>query len=267
MSRRHQSILNVLSPSFSNVYSFEFDGVDENFSSSLTVPNSDKTLSYWVNANGTYTNNPTQGYGPAAIMASNGSTTQNAIGLMYYKGNELYPSMQGWNPERTLYQTWTARDLNFEGAGWHHILWTYDSSTEYAQCFVDGSGPQTFTQFIGSGTTTNIWSENAIYNGGFSIGSQRSGVNFAGYFEGLVDEVAVFNSVLSQTDINTIYGTGTPSSLAALNPVAWYRMGEEATFSNPGGTGTWTLTDQGSGSNNATSANMEEADRKENIPT
>ena len=44
-------------------------------------------------------------------------------------------------------------------------------------------------------------------------------------------------------------------------------MGEEATFSNPGGTGNWTLTDQGTGGADATSVNMEEADKTTDVPT
>ena len=74
--------------------------------------------------------------------------------------------------------------------------------------------------------------------------------------EGLIDEVAMFNSALTATQISNIYkgeesggsgGTnGVPGSLDTFNPLGWWRMGD-----NDGGTGT-TITDQGSGGNDGT---------------
>ena len=79
------------------------------------------------------------------------------------------------------------------------------------------------------------------------------------YFPGLIDEVAIFGSALSDGgvstgatasgDIATVYNSGVPGDIASLSPVSWWRMGD-----NDGGTGT-TVTDQGSGSNNGTLTN------------
>ena len=67
--------------------------------------------------------------------------------------------------------------------------------------------------------------------------------------EGLIDEVAIFNSALSASDITAIYNSGTPDDLSSYSPVGWWRMGD-----NDGGTGT-TITDQGSGGNDGTLTN------------
>ena len=75
------------------------------------------------------------------------------------------------------------------------------------------------------------------------------------YHQGLIDEVSFFNSALSATDISTLRGgasagtLGVPADISSLNPVGWWRMGD-----NDSGTGT-TITDQGSGSNNGTLTN------------
>jgi hypothetical protein len=64
-----------------------------------------------------------------------------------------------------------------------------------------------------------------------------------------MDEVAIFDSTLSSSDISTIYNSGTPSNISSLSPAGWWRMGE-----NDGASGT-TITDQGSGSNDGTLVN------------
>ena len=52
------------------------------------------------------------------------------------------------------------------------------------------------------------------------------------YFAGNIDEVAGWNSDKSAS-VSTIYNSGTPNDLTSLSPVAWYRMGDSATFREP----------------------------------
>jgi len=106
--------------------------------------------------------------------------------------------------------------------------------------------------------------------GTLSRSSMASSLTFAGGtgtmtsvgfvpFSGLIDEFAVFDSVLSASQITNIYkgeesggsgGTnGTPGDLSTFSPVGWWRMGD-----NDGGTGS-TVTDQGSGGNDGTLTN------------
>ena len=86
------------------------------------------------------------------------------------------------------------------------------------------------------------------------------------YRKGELDELAVFTTALSSANVTSIYNSGTPNDISSLSPLSWWRMGEEATFSNPGGSGNWTLVDQGSGGSNATSINMAEASRTTETP-
>jgi len=98
----------------------------------------------------------------------------------------------------------------------------------------------------GSLNTSNINVPQATSISNPVIGSQ----NGTGYFlNGYVDEVAIFNSALSASDVSDIYNSGVPADLTSLSPVGWWRMGE-----NDGGTGT-TITDQGSGGNDGTLTN------------
>jgi len=80
----------------------------------------------------------------------------------------------------------------------------------------------------------------------FQIGRYFNG---AQYFAGNMDEVAVFNSELSLSDVTAIYNSGVPASLSSYSSlVSWWRCGDNDT--SP------TLTDNGSGGNNGTMTNF-----------
>ena len=83
------------------------------------------------------------------------------------------------------------------------------------------------------------------------------------FFLNNIDEVSVFNSILSDPDITSIYNSGVPADLTSLSPLGWWRMGEEATW----GGRDWTLVDQGSGGNNGLTQNMAEASRVTDVPS
>jgi len=80
------------------------------------------------------------------------------------------------------------------------------------------------------------------------------------FTNGFVDEVALFNTALSDGgvsvganaggDIATIYNSGIPGDLSTLNPSAWWRMGD----GTEAGSGT-TVYDMSSNSNNGTLTN------------
>ena len=67
-------------------------------------------------------------------------------------------------------------------------------------------------------------------------------------FGGFLDELAVYATALTAVQIAAIYnqgGAGKPGDLSLLPSYAsirgWWRMGEDAIFSNPGGAGEWTI--------------------------
>ena len=64
--------------------------------------------------------------------------------------------------------------------------------------------------------------------------------------DGKIDEVGIWTSALSASDITAIYNSGVPDDISTYSPVLHYRMGD-----NDAGTGT-NITDQGSGGNNGT---------------
>jgi len=126
---------------------------------------------------------------------------------------------------------------------WHHLCIVWDNSTTTAIIYEDGVPVITDTSVTG---TLNPATQS------FYIGAETSVP--ANPIQGSIDEVSIWDTALSPTDVAAVYGGGTPSDLTSLSPITWYRMGEEATF-DPIPT-EWTIPDQ-AGSNDGTSANMD----------
>ena len=130
---------------------------------------------------------------------------------------------------------WISRSHGMSNGNWYHVAVTYDGAT--AALYVDGAR-------LGATESISIVMEQATRN---SYIAKPLGTG--AYFDGTVDEVALWSTALSAANIAGIYGGGKPRDLAYLNPVGWWRMGDD-----DGGAGT-TITDQGSGGNNGTLTN------------
>ena len=135
---------------------------------------------------------------------------------------------------------------------WHHLVFTYDGGT-HPLCYIDGQSV-TLTQ----GFSTWFAPPNNSYN--FRIGKADG---FSG-FSGSIDEVAIWNTALTSTQVSEIYSaTGTNvterlSDIESSNLKLWYRMGDGDTFP--------TITDNAS-SNDGTMTNMDSSDIVSDTPS
>ncbi len=85
-----------------------------------------------------------------------------------------------------------------ETSGWHHVVATYDSSTERFKIYVDGA-ERANQKFLGFGTIgTN--------NNDISIGSYR-GLNYF-QLDGLLDDMAVWNRALNSKEVLSLWNNG-----------------------------------------------------------
>jgi len=202
--------------SFSNTYSVDFDGtndyMDAGNDSSLSI-SGDLTLSAWINLDslGAF-----QG-----IISKRSSTTNYQLFIRNTNVLSFYDGRIATNDNTAL-----------TAGSWIHVAVVVSGSS--ASFYRDGSFSST-----GSGISVNSNTAN------LTIGEILGG----SFLNGKVDEVSVFDSALSASDITSIYNSGVPGDLTSLSPVGWWRMGD-----NDGGTGT-TITDQGSGGNDGTLTN------------
>jgi len=236
-------------PSFNNTYSLNFDGVDDYIETTKTTALTTASLSMWVKVSGNFGVNERQSlasnddynHGRDFIIADTPTTTNDAyIGM--FAGGIIHG------------KTSALGGIPINDGNWHHLVWTYDGSAGTSasiNMYVDGQNQYSNASY------SSYWS----YEIKFQYFCKPTSANT--YFSGSMDEVAYFNSILSASDVTTIYNSGVPADLTSYSPTAWYRMGDAATWDGA----KWTLVDQGSGSNNGESVNMVEADREEDTPS
>ncbi len=218
---------------FVNEYSMSFDGIDEYISiPTITLP-TDFSVSMWVKAT-TSGSVRDQVFGGASGFFLFGTVVLNGganANKMCYSNGSAYVAL---TPA-------IIRDGN-----WHNIVITYNSSATNLIAYTDG-----------------IETYNATYDAGTNNVIDRiSEDTYGNYWKGNLDELAVWTSELSASDVTSIYNGGVPTDLTSLSPLSWWRMGDGDTWNGS----TWTLTDNGSGGNDATSVNMEEGDRVTDVP-
>jgi len=214
---------------FVNEYSMSFDGVDESFNAGNDVSRKVQTLTISVWAK------PTAFARDGIIL--NGHPSYGNQGI------EIYWNFNSFNVR--INGTTQALGAGSGQNNWTNIIISYDGNTLKRMV----NGVQGGDVVIGA--SINYTNYLGLFLG-------RSGY---GFHIGYIDEVAFWDSDQS-ANFSTIYGTGVPNDISSLSPFSWYRMGDNDTWNGS----TWTLTDNGSGGNDAISFNMEEGDRVTDVP-
>ena len=213
-------------PSFLNQYSYNFDGVNDVIREEALsfIPPPVISISVWVKTDFTTGGDTTNiGY---IVTKDNVSSARDII--LNYRGtgtNKL--SFVFWSPSGVLSSiaSPTFPLGNPTDGNWHHILATWDGTTDAnkIQLFVDGSLIAQATANdtgIRNSTTTNL-----------TIGGADTATNTR-LFYGNIDEITLFNTDQS-ANVAEIYNGGVPKDLTDLSPMTWYRMGENATWRDP----------------------------------
>ncbi len=223
-------IMALAGNAFFNQYSVDFDGTDDSVNmgnaSELNFDHNDPyTLSVWVKRDTTGT----------GVIIEKMETSGNFTGFQLAFVSDtirIFHRRQNQTTNRIQRRT----DATFTSTTeWYHIVSTYDGSLANTGLKIYVNGSEAASTGVNS-MQAGAWTNTADFKVGRTI-------------DGHIDEVSVYNSELSATDVATIYNSGIPGDVTSLNPVGWWRMGD-----NDGGTGT-TVTDQGSGGNNGTLTN------------
>ena len=226
----------VLSPPLINTYSLDFDGSDDyvvadmpSAFSGITLNNFNCTMSAWAKFDtiGIYEAIVCMGTFDLEIAPVTATEVGIWINNLKYSGAVYAPTMGEWN----------------------HYAMT-KSGNNYS-LYIDGS-------LYGTGTD----SDNATVGDEFFIG--RNGHTH--YFDGNIDEVAIWDVALDADAITAIYNSGTPTNLSSdsgnydnsSNLQGYWRMGDGDTYP--------TITDNSSNSNDGTMTNMVSGDIEEDTP-
>ena len=240
MSSLYRSILNVQGSSFASTNSFEFDGATDyvNITNSLTT--SQGSYSAWIKPD--LTNN---GY----FIVSSNNVYRTFVGISSRTDGTVLAKLVISHQTR-----WTLQTDNsvLNSSNWTHVALVHNGTEP--KLYINGVAvAQSFGAFTpGWDRKQDWWAEMSptptVTRLGIILISGYS-INF---WKGVIDEVSIFTTALSASDVSDIYGTGVPNDLTSLSPISWLRMGEAANYAG----GQWTLTDQGSGGNDGTSTTL-----------
>jgi hypothetical protein len=205
-------------------YSLEFDGVDDNVSTGLSVGGkSALTVSAWVNM---------------ATIQDSGFVQQYAGAGADRTFRIIHAHSKFWFQCYTVDGITEAEIDSSNAPGeWVHLVGTFDGTK--ARIYVDnvqGTDGTTLTS-----TTLQSASSNVEIGG-------SSGLNM--FTAGLIDEVAIWDVALADNEREYLYNNGEPGDISSLQPLGWWRMGDTdytdwAIFGS-------TITDEGSGGNDGT---------------
>jgi hypothetical protein len=242
-------------------YSLDFDGVNDVvvINNTLDITNG-LTMSCWVKFATTVTSTNwlcSAGGTGGSVGHFNTRLAANGQWVNYLNGGPFF--------------VYGIDQVALRDGNWHHIAQTIDYANAEMKFYQDGV-ESTSVRSINTATTTTKINQ---------IGGASATPVYP--FTGNIDEFAILEGAKSLAEIQEIYNSGVPIDLTSFSPLAWYKMGEDATFdgtnwtvpdiigSSPGTTANMDISDRvgdapGS-ANNAISVNMDRFDKVEDVPT
>ena len=228
--------------SFNNIYSTNFDGVDDYVSlgvSGMSAMKNTGSMSAWFKLETTSVSGD--------LIRLFGDSDNNIRIFYHASSNELRSIYRVGGTNTTVLLT----DA-IEGDGlWHYVSVTWDKDGNL-KIYLDATLKDTTAisgTFIGSFATA-------------SIGNNADGGNF---WIGNIDEVSIYNYELTDANVTTIYNDGLPYTVAAdTGLIGWWRMGD-GTITGDSIATFPTIVDE-TGNNNGTMTNMTSTDFEADVP-
>ena len=232
----------------------DFDGLND----VLTIPNntvytptsSGWTISYWIK---------TSVLNRVVVAKSNASTNVEFYSNISKSTGYPLLGVYGANTP-TIWQDLAAH-VNVADGNWHHVAFTFDNAASH---------PTLAFNAVIDGTLYNISSGNASYTSGGTWASPTNTsepINFGAAtpypaFVGNIDEISIFDSVLTPPVLVDMYNSGSPTDLTgAADLQGWWRNGDTA------GTSVYpTIEDYSSVGNDGTMTNMASGDIVTDVP-
>lgn len=236
-----------------NSFSLAFDGTDD-FAQTSSVSLVAKTISVWIKPDSTINASSDRecllGFGESEEGVYLGAGTNQLT-------NEIIHATDGYR-----YWGYESASASLSSSAWHHICLTWQTSNSSTN-----SGNPGYDIYLNATKVGNGFGNFGVYGNGnyITTGTVKQG-NFARtsggtpcFYDGLQDEVAIWNASLSAADITKIYNSGVPNLLTesdsydtdrTSNLIGYWRNGD----GTEGGSGT-TVYDMSSNSNNMTLTN------------
>ena len=159
------------------VLALQFNGVNQRVTTALTVSN-DFTIEFWFKSS-QVAGSDNQWYNGMGLVDAEVASVTNDFGISLGNGKVLFGT---GNPDTTIRSGFLADDT------WHHVAATRVRSSGAMELYIDG-----ILAASGTGGRNELGSARQI-----SIGALQTGLN---YFNGLIDELRIWNRARSAADI------------------------------------------------------------------
>jgi len=191
-------------------FSLDFDGSTNylNTNQSLNSSYTALTLSAWVNYTSISDYTGTI-FGQWIQNNTGGSTI-----IVYTVSNKIQVYYNNSGGLGSLTSTST-----LSTGAWYNVVLKFDGST--LKLYINGN-----EEASGALTAINNSAQNLIL-GAYSNSGQTG---YQAHLNGKLDECAIFNKALTQSEISQVYNNGYAANLTSLSPTSWWRLGEDAYF-------------------------------------
>lgn len=212
------SYFSPVTPVFLNEKSLYFDGVND-FINFGNINNFERTdifsLSFWIR----YDNPAVQqiAMGKASGTTGQGWAVMNLTGVL---GRVTFALTSVNNTSEIQVNT---TDVVHSTNTYAHIVITYNGSSLASGVKIYANGvDKALTVSKDNLTSSTQTTQNMV------VGAASAGSN---YFGGYIDELSVYNKVLSASDALRLYNSGSPTDLSAEDGIVnWWRMGDGDTY-------------------------------------
>ena len=200
-----------------------------NFGTISSMNSGNLSVSLWI-----YIDNNDYNY---IFESNNGGGAIAGIGCVLYSTTDsTYPNSLFFSRTTTDGKNagmWPPEDFNIKRNKWQHLAFVFNDSQNQTKFYLNSTLLKTT-----NGTSGNTISPTQD----LTLGRQlpRVGTNLD--FNGNMSNFAIFNSILTNSQISTLYNNGTPETAISFSPTNWWKLD----------TGGSTITDYGSGGNNGT---------------
>ncbi len=175
---------------------FSFDGIDDGVSIGRSIQD-DFTIEFWLNTTQQVAGNEdSQWWLGRGLVDGEVSSVTNDFGVTLLNGKVLFGV---GNPDTTIKSGFVA------DGNWHHVAATRVRSTGEMKLYMDGVQVSTAT-----GGKLSLTAPPNLALGRLRIGSNP--------FKGLLDEISIYNRVLSPADIQGIFSAGSNGKCPATAP-------------------------------------------------
>jgi len=205
---------------FTNTYSLDFDGVDDYvdcgdsdiFSFGNGSTDSPFSISAWINMDDASAFRIANKYTNTDREYIFSTDTSDRLSFVLYDLSNGSRIQRKYNTALTSYQ-----------GQWINVVATYDGNSLSSGILLYLNG--TRVDDIDGNLGSYIAMENTTQP--FEIGRNK----LTSFANGKIDEVAIFDKVLTPTEITSI--SAAPTDLTSLAPLAWYRMGDNGSYKSP----------------------------------